>query len=353
MLVFRVATRLGQNPLCFHAASVSVLNQQKKLTLTPIVVQQNRNLSFINLGSVLNEFRAFSEGFSGTIWSKNVIEFFMETCDLSFTSSLIVTGLIVRIAMLPFYYLAESNNAKRLHAQNIIAARATEKIARRYGMKTSEFTVGDVTVIGLVTKKQKENERLMQEHFHLVNQSIHSYNKLHGLNIRHTLYTLSIPAIPYVSLFFAARDLMFGGIPLTLGGWMWISNLSQPDPFFVLPFLVSSLFLSNHLLRHRFNKIDNLGLSSPVVIQRMMQLGYGFFYMFIFAAIANGPAALQLYWLTVGLHGLLQNLLLRTPAVKQRLKIPWLPSDRNFREWKDYLFFWKLHSNLPKNKPNS
>ena len=107
----------------------------------------------------------------------------METCDLSFTSSLIVTGLIVRVAMLPFYYLAENNNAKRLHAQNIIAARATEvfhnfinlflicffqKIARRYGMKTSEFTVGDVTVIGLVTKKQKENERLMQEHFHLV-----------------------------------------------------------------------------------------------------------------------------------------------------------------------------------------
>ena len=51
---------------------------------------------------------------------------FMENCDLSFTTSLIVTGLIVRMTMVPFYYFVEQNQAKKLHAQNIIAARISE-----------------------------------------------------------------------------------------------------------------------------------------------------------------------------------------------------------------------------------
>ena len=33
-----------------------------------------------------------------------------------------------------------------------------------------------------------------------------------------------------------------------LGGWLWMDDLLQPDPYFIMPVLVSTLFLANHLV---------------------------------------------------------------------------------------------------------
>lgn len=146
MLSMRVITRLGIHPIYHKGAVTSVSNRSNAITLRssrfqgPIpAVQSVRNFSFSGL---INECRSFSEAFAGTTWSKNMIEckqlsseievlVFIENCDLSYTSSLIVTGFILRIATLPFYYLAEKNNAKRIYGQNIISNRIAEVILNR------------------------------------------------------------------------------------------------------------------------------------------------------------------------------------------------------------------------------
>jgi YidC/Oxa1 family membrane protein insertase len=89
--------------------------------------------------------------------------------------------------------------------------------------------------------------------------------------------------------------------------FLWM-NLSQPDPFFVLPILVfASMFIQQKLLTPAVSKQaqqDNPAASMTQSMQYTMPLMFGFFSL-------QFPAGLSIYFILANIIGIFQGLYMR------------------------------------------
>lgn len=179
--------------------------------------------------------------------------------------------------------------------------------------------------IQAIQKKYKDNPQKMQEEFRKI-----------GYNPADTL-TGCLPTLlqfPILIGLYQAIVIVLGTTPQSLfelvprvysainltglipveNKFMWL-NLSQPDPFFVLPIVVfASMFIQQKLLAPPAaaqNKQDNPAASMTQSMQYTMPLMFGFFSL-------QFPAGLSIYFILANIIGIFQGFYMRRVMDKER-----------------------------------
>ncbi|XP_065220937.1 cytochrome c oxidase assembly protein COX18, mitochondrial [Planococcus citri] len=110
-------------------------------------------------------------------------------------------------------------------------------------------------------------------------------------------------------------------LQMKLSSFLWLSNLTIPDPTLTLPICLA---------------IVNLSVLQVNYLARKKQKGFGkiilnfvrCFTLYIAYVSSTVPSAISLYWLTSSCYGLCQNIILTNPKVKKLLGIPITESTR-------------------------
>ncbi|GAA6053261.1 hypothetical protein JCM3770_002683 [Rhodotorula araucariae] len=154
--------------------------------------------------------------------------------------------------------------------------------------------------------------------------------KKHDVNpLRNLVFPLAQAAV-FMCMFFALRGLGGAGLAsLQTEGFGWVPDLTQPDPYYLLP--VTSTALTLATLETGVDSTTQVQTSTTKnmkMIFRVMLVG-------ALPFIAYFPAALLLYWTTNNFLSLVQSQLLKVPFVRSLLNIPTpppkpQPGDKNY-----------------------
>lgn len=135
----------------------------------------------------------------------------------------------------------------------------------------------------------------------------------------------------WVCMSFAFRNLVYmnGGDPssiitfmeLSVGGIGWIPNLTEPDHSWILPVAFGVTNLSIIEIQ-RMSK-----LRQPSKVYNTFTNVFRVFSVIMIPVAASVPSCMCLYWMTSSVFGLTQNLLLLSPSLRRKLKIPETPSE--------------------------
>lgn len=117
----------------------------------------------------------------------------------------------------------------------------------------------------------------------------------------------------FISVFLALRDM--ANLPvesLKQGGIWWFTDLTVPDPYYVLPIVTSvTVFITFKLTTDLSMQQHSLMRFMPV-----------FFPIIVFPFMIGFPAALPCYWTTTNFFTLIQASILRTNAAQTYFNIP-------------------------------
>lgn len=139
----------------------------------------------------------------------------------------------------------------------------------------------------------------------------------HDVSVKKRLLPIFFQAPMFMSLFFLLRRISYHPVEaLTTGGAFWFTNLTVPDPFFILPIMTSTSMwlLMEFGLEGSAGPLSGMG---PMGRWLMRALPIG-----LFAFIYNFPAAVLLFWTTNNIFTLCYALLLKNKFVKKKLGIP-------------------------------
>ncbi|XP_072705314.1 mitochondrial inner membrane protein OXA1L [Ciconia boyciana] len=142
-----------------------------------------------------------------------------------------------------------------------------------------------------------------------------AYQKRHNVNPLRGFLVPLVQTPLFVSFFLALQKMAAAPVPgLHRGGLAWFPDLAAPDPYYVLPLLVTA---STWLV---LEVGAETGVASPGAgaVRQMLRLLPLFFLPFIL----HFPTAVFTYWLTSNAFSLAQTGLLRVPAVRARLRVP-------------------------------
>ncbi|XP_077646054.1 mitochondrial inner membrane protein OXA1L isoform X2 [Lonchura striata] len=146
-----------------------------------------------------------------------------------------------------------------------------------------------------------------------------SYQRRYDVNPLRGFLVPLVQTPLFVSFFLALQGMAAAPVPgLLQGGLGWFQNLAAPDPFYVLPVLVTA---STWLV---LELGAETGVSAPGAgpVRQILRLLPLFFLPFIL----HFPTAVFTYWLTSNGFSLLQTGLLRVPALRARLGVAPPPS---------------------------
>uniref|UniRef100_T2M9V7 Mitochondrial inner membrane protein COX18 n=1 Tax=Hydra vulgaris TaxID=6087 RepID=T2M9V7_HYDVU len=99
---------------------------------------------------------------------------------------------------------------------------------------------------------------------------------------------------------------------ITTEGLLWFQDLSVPDPFYIIPFIILFVNIAN------------------IEINTMRAQGFWKYLKPILRLVAvltafissQVPSAMSFYWCTSSICGLIQNVILKIPSVRRKLDIP-------------------------------
>ncbi|XP_068854564.1 mitochondrial inner membrane protein OXA1L-like [Aphelocoma coerulescens] len=141
-----------------------------------------------------------------------------------------------------------------------------------------------------------------------------AYQRRHNVNPLRGFLVPLVQTPLFVSFFLALQGMAAAPVPGFLqGGLGWFPNLAAPDPFYVLPVLVTA---STWLV---LELGAETGVSAPGAgpVRQILRLLPLFFLPFIL----HFPTAVFTYWLTSNGFSLLQTGLLRVPALRAKLGV--------------------------------
>lgn len=135
----------------------------------------------------------------------------------------------------------------------------------------------------------------------------------------------------WVCMSFALRNLVYlqSGDPsllitfmeLSAGGIGWIPNLTEPDHSLILP--VAFGFINLTIIEiQRLSK-----LRQPSKMHNVFTNVFRVFSIIMIPVAASVPSCMCLYWTTSSSIGLMHNLILLSPTLRRKLKIPEAPSE--------------------------
>ncbi|XP_049873135.1 cytochrome c oxidase assembly protein COX18, mitochondrial [Pectinophora gossypiella] len=135
----------------------------------------------------------------------------------------------------------------------------------------------------------------------------------------------------WVCISFALRNLVYMHPPdpsavvtfmeLSAGGIGWIPNLTEPDHSLILP-------VAFGLINLAIIEIQSVSkLRQPSKMYNVFTNVFRVFSVVMIPVAASVPSCMCLYWVTSSGFGLMQNLMLLSPALRRKLKIPEAPSE--------------------------
>ncbi|XP_003383873.1 PREDICTED: mitochondrial inner membrane protein OXA1L-like [Amphimedon queenslandica] len=124
----------------------------------------------------------------------------------------------------------------------------------------------------------------------------------------------------FISFFIALRRMAQAPIEsMKDGGLFWFTDLTLPDPYYILPITSSLLFMANIELG------GEAGVTNPQM--EKMKLFFRIMSVALVPLTATFPTALFMYWITASFYSMGQILVLKVPAVRTRLGIPNIVND--------------------------
>lgn len=333
MTFYKIATTLNKNKVLLNTRSYSGLcdivndNKYEKLWLnsspplrTKILlphVCSNRHLS-------LEGFVKWQENTYTSIANSNLVHFmqdglvyFHDTTGLSWWATIVTSTILVRAIMtLPLTVYQNSILAKveniGLELKDMVNELKKETAIAKRAYKLSDEQA--VMLYKRSLKKQWKN-LIVRENCHPFKASL--------------VIWIQIPI--WVCMSFALRNLVNMNPPsgaalvtfmeMSAGGIGWIPNLTVPDHSWIIPV--------------------GFGLTNVAIIevQRMSKLRqpsksynvftniFRVFSIVMIPVAASVPSCMCLYWMTSSSFGLLQNVILLSPSLRRKLRIPEAPSE--------------------------
>ncbi|GJQ08560.1 hypothetical protein GpartN1_g351.t1 [Galdieria partita] len=117
----------------------------------------------------------------------------------------------------------------------------------------------------------------------------------------------------FISFFFSLRKLSQIEPSFSSGGTLWFTDLSAPDPYYILPVACSSILLTT--LQFGGETASTATSRTSFNMMRLMALS-------IIPFTYQMPSALFCYWVPNNLFSLTQTLLFKVPKVRKILKLP-------------------------------
>lgn len=135
----------------------------------------------------------------------------------------------------------------------------------------------------------------------------------------------------WVCMSFALRNLVYMQPPdaaalvtfmeLSVGGFGWIPNLTEPDHSLIIPVAFGLTNLAIIEIQ-RMSK-----LREPSRMYNIFTNIFRGFSIVMIPVAASVPSCMCLYWMTSSSFGLMQNLILLSPSLRRKLRIPEAPSE--------------------------
>ncbi|GAB5366664.1 hypothetical protein AAMO2058_001162900 [Amorphochlora amoebiformis] len=147
----------------------------------------------------------------------------------------------------------------------------------------------------------------------------------HGAEFSKMLYPfIQMPV--FMSFFFATRSLHERFPDVTSGGYAWFMDLSQPDPYYLLPiFSAFSMLITL--------EIGSMGQPASQMSNKMRWLMRGFMVVIV-PMTASFPAATHSYWVSSNLLSLIQTAILKIPPIRKFLNIPKILTEKEIEAMK-------------------
>ncbi len=144
-------------------------------------------------------------------------------------------------------------------------------------------------------KKYKDDpQKLQQEMMKLYAE--HGANPMSGC----------LPILVQIPIFIALYNVLMVDVELKNVPFLWIPDLSQHDPYYILPILMGLSMVAQQWITPSSDKN-----------QKFIMYGMAALFTFLFM---NFPAGLVLYWLTNNILGLIQSLIVNKMLNKQKQK---------------------------------
>eukprot|EP00760_Papus_ankaliazontas_P012504 PhM_4_TR15337/c0_g1_i1/m.23793/K03217/yidC, spoIIIJ, OXA1, ccfA; YidC/Oxa1 family membrane protein insertase len=176
-----------------------------------------------------------------------------------------------------------------------------------------------ITVLNDRMNKVKNDRKVSSAERKLIKDSVNRQKKLlykkHNCSqVKSAAQMMTMPIM--VSAFMAIRHLAAYEDSLETATFGWVTDLTMPDPFMIMPIMCMGLFFCNFELNQALNKGTRgaLGMYARYAIR----LGSVVFLYFTY----HQPAAMFCYWLGLSGMGLLQPILLRYQPFRDFFNFP-------------------------------
>lgn len=276
----------------------------RNLSIDSIVKWQEQTYNSISNSSLVN-------------FMQDGLLYFHDTTGLTWSSTIITTTILVRAFMtMPLsvyqsYILAKVENIG-LELKDLV-----NELKKETAMAKKMYNLSDKKTMILYRISMKKQWRKLIER-----------DNCHPLKATLVIW-FQIPI--WVCISFALRNLVNMHPPdptaiitfmeLQAGGFGWIPNLTVPDHSLILPIV----FGISNLAIIEVQKMSKL--REPSKLYNIFTNIFRVFTIVMIPVAASVPSCMCLYWTTSSVFGLAQNLLLLSPSLRRKLKIPEAPSE--------------------------
>ncbi len=146
-----------------------------------------------------------------------------------------------------------------------------------------------------------QEKRVMKEGYKRMEKALY---KKHGCSQKRALVS-AITSPLMISAFVAIRRLAMYEDSLESASFLWVKDLTMPDPTYILPVLCTLLFVVNFEMNQSTTRG---GRSATLLYVRWAMRGGSFIFVYFFSA---QPTALFAYWIGMSGAGTVQPMLLR------------------------------------------
>lgn len=227
----------------------------------------------------------------------SVVQFLLEqihiNAGLSWTASIFLLGFVIRGMMFPLLVRSAKESQKLRDAKKF-----TDPIMAEYN-----------------TAKSRQDNAKMQDAM----RRMMVVRKEFGVS----MWKAFLPPLVQIPFGFGCWRILRGAATLPIPGfvtesWLWTSDLSFSDPFFITPALSSILIWATIKTNSRANA-SNQSANLMAILQKAMPALSLVFMSF-------QPGAVQLYFLSSSVAGYLSSVILVHPSVRMYFKMPPLPT---------------------------
>jgi len=234
-----------------------------------------------------------------SLYVQDFINYIHVTADVPWFVAIGGATIMVRMLLFPVAVMQHRSTARMTNA--------------RPEMKKIEEQIQEMKASGnLTTEKRMEVAHRQAAIF-----------KKHKINMLAFLMPFTQMPI-FVSFFFGCRALADRFPDISSGGYAWFLDLSQQDPYWVLP-ITSAISM---LLTIEVGSVGNPNSATSDRMKMFMR----FFSIMIIPATASFPAAVHTYWVSSNVTSLLQTAFLKIPFVRSLLDIPKILSEKEHQE---------------------